>query len=158
MIDIQFKTFKHDDFYKDKKIEQNEKIINMYLHKLINAKSSQSLKSIFNNQMVEDMIDQYIFELLGTDNIQYYKTGTKLTQRCLWDDKPEGYPKTQNREYIQQLLANTLCGLNSGLHFMNEWIYEYIINVLEIKDEISIENELTIEYLSKIKEKLKNSS
>ena len=41
---------------------------------------------------------------------------------------------------------------------MNEWIYEYIINVLEIKDEISIENELTIEYLSKIKEKLKNSS
>ena len=82
MIDIQFKTFKHDDFYKDKKIEQNEKIINMYLHKLINAKSTQSLKSIFNNQLVEDMIDQYIFELLGTDNIQYYKNRTKLSQRC----------------------------------------------------------------------------
>lgn len=151
MINIQLKTFKHDDFYKDKKIEQNEKIINMYLHRLINAKSTQSLKSIFNNEMVENMIYQYIFELLGTDNIQYYKTGTKLTQRCLWDDKPEGYPKTRNREYIQQLLAHTLCGLNSGLQYMNDWIYEYIINVLEIKDEISLENEYTIEFLSKTK-------
>ena len=63
MINIQLKTFKHDDFYKDKKIEQNEKIINMYLHRLINAKSTQSLKSIFNNEMVENMIYQYIFEL-----------------------------------------------------------------------------------------------
>jgi hypothetical protein len=151
MINIQLIPFKHDDFYKDKKIEQNEKIINMYLHKLINAKSTQSLKSIFNNQMVEDMIYQYIFELLGTDNIQYYKTGTKLTQRCLWDDKPEGYPKTQNRQYIQQLLAHTLCGLNGGLQSMNEWIYEYIMNVLEIKDEISLENEYTIELVSKLK-------
>jgi hypothetical protein len=142
MIDIQFKTFKHDDFYKDKKIEQNEKIINMYLHRLINAKSTQTLKCIFNNQLVEDMIDQYIFELLGTDNIRYYKKGSKMAERCLWDDKPEGYPKSQNREWIQHLLANTLCGLNSGLQYMNEWIYEYIINVLEIKDEIDkiIEN------------------
>tara|TARA_R100000388_G_C7134668_1_gene107087 strand:- start:9 stop:464 length:456 start_codon:yes stop_codon:yes gene_type:complete len=135
MINIQFKTFKHDDFYKDEKIEQNIKIYNMYLHRLINAKSTESLKSIYNNEKVEKMINEYIFELVGTDNIQYYKTGTKLTERCLWDDKPQGYSKKQNREYIQQLLANTLCGLNSGLDFMNDWIYQNIIDELQIKDD-----------------------
>ena len=130
MLDIHFKTFHTQDFNSKELFIYNKKVLTLNLNKIVFSNPKNSLKSLFQDDKTLFIMNEYIFELLGTDNIQYYKTGTKLTERCLYDDKPQGYPKSQNREYIQDIIRKRLLR-NDG--YMDDFENELITLHLEVE-------------------------
>ncbi len=98
---IQFKYFNDSYYDKEQRIQFNKNLLNLYLNKIIFANPKHTLKNIFDDEKIVLIMNEFIFELLGC-GIQYnYKSGTKKTERGLYDDNVDEVSKTENRKYIQ---------------------------------------------------------
>ncbi len=130
MSDIHFKTFHTQDFNSEEIFKYNKKILTLNLNKIVFSNPNKSLKSLFPDDTTLCIMNEYIFELLGCGLIQYYKAGTKLTERCLYDDKPDGYTKLVNRKYIQDIIQENLL---KDCDYMDDFMNELITTHLEIE-------------------------
>ena len=133
MVEIKFKSFTYDDNNKSTKIDYNKKLLRLCLSKVMYSNPRKSLNSIFENEKIIHMVNEYIFELLSYETIKYYKSGTKRTLRCLYDEKPDGETKSDNREFIQDVIKFHLLRRNQD--YLDDFEEEIIIETYMIKQK-----------------------
>ena len=118
---IQFKYFNDSYVDKEKIIQYNKNLFQLYLNKIIFANPKQTLKKIIDDEKIVLIMNEFIFELLGY--AQYnYKSGTKKTERGLYDDNVDEVSKTENRIFIQEQIQNYLL---NDVH-LDDLIYDII--------------------------------
>ena len=145
MVEIKFKSIAFDDKNKNWKMDYNKKLLRLCLSKVMYSNPKKSLNCIFEDDKIIHMVNEYIFELLGYEPLEFYKSGSKIPLRCLYDETPKDGTKSDNRKYIQGVIQFHLLRRNQDYldDFEEELIEECLIKKEDEKSFVVNGEEIT---------------
>jgi len=104
-----FMEYYDNDKNKSKIQEYNMKVFMANCKMIVDADTKKSIKGIFKLEKSREIMNDFIFDLLGENQHYYYKKMRrkydKMMFRCEYDDTPDdthGKTKEDNRELIQE--------------------------------------------------------